>query len=75
MKKVIILGEVMLRLSPPGFLRFSLVNNFETGAICFGMVSKPALKGILIKRQLDLFKKGAEQLMVSFAKSKRSWNE
>ena len=29
MKKVITFGEIMLRLSPPGFLRFSQVNNFD----------------------------------------------
>ena len=29
MKKVITFGEIMLRLAPPGFLRFSQANNFE----------------------------------------------
>ncbi len=29
MKKVITFGEIMLRLSPPGFLRFSQTNNFD----------------------------------------------
>ncbi len=29
MKKVITLGEIMLRLSPPGFLRFSQTNSFD----------------------------------------------
>ncbi len=29
MKKVVTFGEIMLRLSPPGFLRFSQVNNFD----------------------------------------------
>ena len=29
MKKVITFGEIMLRLSPPGFLRFSQANNFD----------------------------------------------
>ncbi|MAL18741.1 MAG: 2-dehydro-3-deoxygluconokinase [Balneola sp.] len=29
MKKVVTFGEIMLRLSPPGFLRFSQANSFE----------------------------------------------
>lgn len=29
MKKVVTFGEIMLRLSPPGFLRFSQANNFD----------------------------------------------
>jgi len=29
MKKVVTFGEIMLRLSPPGFLRFSQTNNFD----------------------------------------------
>jgi 2-dehydro-3-deoxygluconokinase len=29
MKKVVTCGEIMLRLSPPGFLRFSQTNNFD----------------------------------------------
>src|SRR5690554_5080338 len=29
MKKVITFGEIMLRLSPPGFLRFSQTNSFD----------------------------------------------
>lgn len=29
MKKVVTFGEIMLRLSPPGFLRFSQTNSFE----------------------------------------------
>ena len=29
MKKVVTFGEIMLRLSPPGFLRFSQVNSFD----------------------------------------------
>lgn len=29
MKKVITFGEIMLRLAPPGFLRFSQANNFD----------------------------------------------
>ena len=29
MKKVITFGEIMLRLAPPGFLRFSQANSFE----------------------------------------------
>lgn len=29
MKKVVTFGEIMLRLAPPGFLRFSQANNFE----------------------------------------------
>ena len=28
-KKVVTFGEIMLRLSPPGFLRFSQANNFD----------------------------------------------
>ena len=29
MKKVVTFGEIMLRLAPQGFLRFSQVNNFD----------------------------------------------
>ena len=29
MKKVVTFGEIMLRLSPPGFLRFSQANSFD----------------------------------------------
>ncbi len=29
MKKVVTFGEIMLRLAPPGFLRFSQTNSFE----------------------------------------------
>lgn len=29
MKKIVTFGEIMLRLSPPGFLRFSQANNFD----------------------------------------------
>ena len=29
MKKVVTFGEIMLRLAPPGFLRFSQTNNFD----------------------------------------------
>ena len=29
MKKVVTFGEIMLRLAPPGFLRFSQANSFE----------------------------------------------
>ncbi|MGB5227781.1 MAG: sugar kinase, partial [Eudoraea sp.] len=29
MKKVVTFGEIMLRLAPPGFLRFSQTNSFD----------------------------------------------
>jgi 2-dehydro-3-deoxygluconokinase len=29
MKKVVTFGEIMLRLSPPGFLRFSQANSYD----------------------------------------------
>ena len=29
MKKVVTFGEIMLRLSPPGFLRFTQANSFD----------------------------------------------
>ncbi len=29
MNKVVTFGEIMLRLSPPGFLRFSQANSFD----------------------------------------------
>ena len=29
MKKVVTFGEIMLRLAPQGFLRFSQANNFD----------------------------------------------
>ena len=29
MKKVVTFGEIMLRLAPPGFLRFSQANSFD----------------------------------------------
>jgi 2-dehydro-3-deoxygluconokinase len=31
MKKVVTFGEIMLRLTPPEFLRFSQVNSFDVG--------------------------------------------
>ena len=33
MKKIVTFGEIMMRFSPPGFLRFSQTNNFD---IVFG---------------------------------------
>ena len=37
MKKVVTFGEIMLRLAPPGFLRFSQTNSFD---VIYGSAKK-----------------------------------